>query len=51
MHLQTLHPRPIVEALTKLGYQVGWPSLDLPQQDAPEVTPGMWNVDHMSVSM
>jgi acetoin utilization protein AcuB len=51
MHLQTLHPRPVVEALTKLGYQVGWPSLDLPQQDAPEVTPGVWNVDHMSVPM
>ena len=50
MHLQTLHPRPIVEALIKLGYQVGWPSLELPQQDTPEMMPGVWNVDHMSVS-
>lgn len=48
MHLATLHPGPIVEALRKLGYTVGWPSLDLPQADT-EVTPGMWSIDHMSI--
>lgn len=29
MHLQTLNPRPVVDALRKLGYRAGWPSLDL----------------------
>lgn len=27
IHLQTLDPRDLIEALEKLGYQVGWPSL------------------------
>ena len=35
MHLQTLNPRPVVEALRKLGYQVGWPALDLDEVEAP----------------
>jgi acetoin utilization protein AcuB len=30
MHLATLDAAPIVIALRKLGYEVGWPSLDLP---------------------
>lgn len=30
MHLATLDPAPVVVALRKLGYEVGWPSLDLP---------------------
>lgn len=29
MHLQTLNPRPVIDALRKLGYRVGWPALDL----------------------
>jgi acetoin utilization protein AcuB len=29
MHVQVNSPRPIVEALTKLGYQAGSPSIDL----------------------
>lgn len=29
MHLQTLNPRPVIDALRKLGYKVGWPALDL----------------------
>jgi len=29
MHVQTLDPTPLIENLTKLGYQVGWPALDL----------------------
>jgi acetoin utilization protein AcuB len=37
MHLQTLNPVPVVEALRKLGYQVGWPALDL---DSGESEPG-----------
>lgn len=28
IHLQTLDPRPLIERLEKLGYQVGWPSLE-----------------------
>ncbi len=47
MHLQTLNPGPVIEALRKLGYDVGWPPLDL-EDMAPTVTPGMWNVDPMS---
>ncbi|MGH7553417.1 MAG: hypothetical protein ACREMQ_10385, partial [Longimicrobiales bacterium] len=35
MHLQTLNPRPVIDALRKLGYQVGWPALDLDAADAP----------------
>ena len=35
MHLQTLNPRPVIDALRKLGYQVGWPALDLDVADAP----------------
>lgn len=27
VHLQTLDPRDLIEALEKLGYEVGWPSL------------------------
>jgi acetoin utilization protein AcuB len=34
MHLQTLNPRPVVDALRKLGYAVGWPALDLDAEDA-----------------
>jgi acetoin utilization protein AcuB len=33
MHLQTLNPAPVIDALRKLGYQVGWPSLDLEGND------------------
>lgn len=29
MHIQTLHPAPLIEALTKLGYTIGWPSLEI----------------------
>lgn len=47
MHLQTLNPGPVIEALRKLGYAVGWPSLDL-EDAGPTVTPGYWNVDPMS---
>jgi acetoin utilization protein AcuB len=35
MHLQTLNPRPVIDALRKLGYQVGWPALDLDAAEAP----------------
>ena len=28
MQLQTPDPLPIVEALRKIGYEVGWPSID-----------------------
>ncbi len=41
MRLQTLQPGPLVGALRKLGYQVGWPSLDLPDA-APIVSPNVW---------
>ena len=34
MHLQTLDPRPVIDALRKLGYQVGWPALDLDPGEA-----------------
>ncbi len=29
MQLQTLNPMPIIEALRKLGYTIGWPSLEI----------------------
>jgi acetoin utilization protein AcuB len=32
MHLGTLEPSPVITALRKLGYEVGWPSLDGPNQ-------------------
>jgi acetoin utilization protein AcuB len=52
IHLQTLNPAPVAEALTKIGYQVGWPSLDLPMQDdATRVMRDLWAVDHMSVPL
>lgn len=47
MHLQTLNPGPVIAALRKLGYPVGWPSLDL-EDSGPVVTPGYWNVDPVS---
>lgn len=40
MHIATLHPQPVIEQLRKLGYQVGWPALDLePQPSEPRVEP------------
>jgi acetoin utilization protein AcuB len=30
MHVGTLNPSPLIDALRKLGYAVGWPSLDAP---------------------
>lgn len=47
MHLQTLNPGPVIVALRKLGYDVGWPSLDL-EDSGPTVMPGFWNVDPVS---
>lgn len=47
MHLQTLNPGPVIESLRKLGYEVGWPSLDL-EDSGPVVTPGYWRVDRVS---
>src|SRR5690606_33549528 len=35
MQLQTLNPTPVIRALRKLGYEVGWPSLEL-DQTAPD---------------
>lgn len=36
MHIATLNPQPVIESLRKLGYQVGWPALDLePQSSEP----------------
>jgi hypothetical protein len=29
IRVETLDPRPIVEALNKLGYEAAWPSLDI----------------------
>jgi acetoin utilization protein AcuB len=29
MHIQTLDPRSVIEQLRNIGYQVGWPALDL----------------------
>ncbi|HEX7052058.1 MAG TPA: hypothetical protein VF188_17755, partial [Longimicrobiales bacterium] len=29
VHLQTRDPRPVIKALEKMGYQVGWPTLSL----------------------
>jgi acetoin utilization protein AcuB len=34
MQLQTLNPSPIIRALRKLGYTVGWPSLELDQTES-----------------
>ncbi|MGH7469195.1 MAG: CBS and ACT domain-containing protein [Longimicrobiales bacterium] len=31
VHIQTLDPRPIINQLRQLGYQIGWPALDLDQ--------------------
>lgn len=31
MHVQTVDPRPVIEQLRQLGYQIGWPALDLDQ--------------------
>lgn len=40
IHLQTLDPRPVVAALRKLGYEVGWPALGLDDlQDADWTAP------------
>ena len=35
MQLQTLNPTPVIRALRKIGYEVGWPSLEL-DQTAPD---------------
>jgi acetoin utilization protein AcuB len=37
VHVQTLDPRPLIDQLRKLGYQIGWPALDLDQAPA-EIT-------------
>ncbi len=29
MHLQTVNPTPIIDALRRLGYTIGWPSLEI----------------------
>lgn len=34
MQLQTLNPSPIIRALRKLGYTVGWPSLEMDQTES-----------------
>ncbi len=34
IRIQTLDPRPVVEGLRGLGYDVGWPALDLPEAPA-----------------
>jgi acetoin utilization protein AcuB len=36
VHVQTLDPRPLIEQLRQLGYQIGWPALDL--EEEPPVT-------------
>jgi acetoin utilization protein AcuB len=42
IRVETLDPRPIVEALQRLGYDAAWPSLDLdleiPRMDSPATT-------------
>lgn len=39
VHIQTPDPRAIIEQLRKLGYQVGWPALDLEEAGANEPEP------------
>lgn len=51
MHLQTLNPRPIITALRKMGYDVGWPSLDLPQDGGTSVQPGTWHVEQVTIPL
>jgi acetoin utilization protein AcuB len=51
MHLQTLNPRPIIEALRKMGYAVGWPSLDLPEDSTTAVHPGTWQVEQVTIPL
>lgn len=36
VHVQTLDPRNVIEQLRNIGYQVGWPALDLEQEVAPQ---------------
>jgi acetoin utilization protein AcuB len=36
VHVATLDPRNVIEALRKLGYKVGWPSLDLSESETEE---------------
>jgi hypothetical protein len=36
VHIQTLEPQHIIEQLRKLGYQVGWPALDLEDESVHE---------------
>lgn len=45
MHLQTLNPQPLVAALRKLGYRVGWPALDLDSPGLDEY-PARYAEDH-----
>jgi hypothetical protein len=45
VHVQTLNPTPLIEQLRKLGYQVGWPALDLdetPELEEPEEKRQYW---------
>jgi acetoin utilization protein AcuB len=37
VHVQTLNPTPLIEQLRKIGYQVGWPALDL--DETPKAEP------------
>ena len=45
VHVQTLDPTPLIEQLRKLGYQVGWPALDLdatPEVEEPQEKRRYW---------
>lgn len=39
VHIQTADPRPIIEQLRNLGYQVGWPALDLEAEGVHDPAP------------
>jgi len=39
IRIQTLDPRAVVEGLRGLGYDVGWPALDLPEPPGSSLPP------------
>jgi acetoin utilization protein AcuB len=49
IHLQTLNPREVIAALRKLGYRVGWPSLDLDNED--DVVPAGIGLEHAGAEL
>lgn len=50
MHLGTLNPSPVIEALRKLGYAVGWPSLDAPGRYV-EVEHARWEDETLTLPL